>query len=362
SLPTDSSKLCAYALNKTMERELVKKSRLFDAYEGVIHYLRSKDEIDDVVVKVLLDARKVTTDVVEDKDPEKLRRPERAKLPEMIKLVASFQQRFAKNACLDDAYRSLVSEIRKVGDVSDTQLEGLLVEAHNRRAIDNSTYLTLERARANDIGTSSLSLRSYFQKLKSLRSNKPLRDATERSDFVTEKARKTQVSRRIRLMEQYTDLQIMLMADVVKRLRTRLEAKKVTIMIYEEEEEVETITLEPMERFRLAIKLLRKEMALLATNTYFNGRTPDYFDLITASYETSLIPASELKELGGLQEIWNPTKTFWQKAEVWVRTFSSVATIAIPQPWGFIPALVLVVIEATVGKGSDNQQDDTVLF
>jgi hypothetical protein len=136
----------------------------------------------------------------------------------------------------------------------------------------------------------------------------------------------------------------------------------VTIQIEEDNEEVEVITLEPMERFRLAIKLLRKEMALLSLNTYFNGRSPDYMDLITASYETSLIPASELKELGGLQEIWNPTKTFWEKASVWIRTFSSVATIALPQPYGFIPALVLVVIEATVGKGSDNQPDDTVLF
>lgn len=357
------AKLCAYDMNKNMEEELLKKSRRFDAYEGVLHYIRSQNEIDDVALKILLDARKVMTTTVEPKDEREIKRPLRAKLPEMIKTVGTFHEKFLKNACFDEAYKNLVAEIRKSGEASESQLEGLFVEAYTKKAINAQTWLMLERARVNEVSTNLLSLRSYYQKVKSLRLHKPLRDANEKSDFVTDKAPKTKVSRRIKLMEQYSDLQIMLMAEVVKRLRTRLEAKKVTIQIEgDSEEDVEIITLEPMERFRLAIKLLRKEMALLSLNTYFNGRTPDYMDLITASYETSLIPAVELKELGGLQEIWNPSKTFWEKASVWIRTFSSIATVAIPAPYGFIPSLVLVVIEATVGKGSDNQPDPTVLF
>lgn len=358
----EASKVCAYDINKNMEEALLKKSRRFDAYEGVLHYLRSQDQLDDVALKILLDARKVMTTTIEPKNEQEISKPDRAKIAEMVKSVGTFREKFLKNACLDDAYRNLVAEIRKTGEASDAQLEGLFVEAFKKKAINSQTWLLLERARTNEIGNSALTLRSYHQKVKSLRLHKPLRDATERSDFVTDKVSKMKVSRRIKLMENYTDLQIMLMADVVKRLRTRLEAKKVTIQIEGENEDIEIITLEPMERFRLAIKLLRKEMALLSLNTYFNGRSPDYMDLITAAYETSLIPAVELKELGGLQEIWNPTKTFWEKASVWIRTFSSVATVAIPAPYGFIPSLVLVVIEATVGKGSDNQPDETVLF
>ncbi len=359
----ESSKLCAYDLNKKMEDAFIKKSRRFDAYEGALLYLRSKDELDDVALKILFDARKVMNTTINlPKAEENLRRPNREKLPEMIKSVGTFREKFLKNACLDEAYRNLITEIRKTGEASDAELEGLFVDAAKKKIINGQTYLLLERARVNEIGNTLLTLRSYHQKLKSLRLHKPLRDASERSDFVTDKVSKAKVSRRIRLMETYTDLQIMLMAEVVKRLRSRLEAKKVTIQIEGENEEIEIITLEPMERFRLAIKLLRKEMKLLSLNTYFNGRSPDYMDIITASYETSLIPAVELNELGGLQEIWNPAKTFWEKASVWVRTFSSVATIAIPPPYGFIPALVLVVIEATVGKGSDTQPDETVLF
>ncbi len=360
----EGSKLCAFDVNKSMSDALLKKSRRFDAYEGVLLYLRSKDQFDDVVVKILLDARKVSTTTIDlPKSEDQLRKPsDKVKLAEMVKTVGTFKERFLKNACYDDAYRNLLGEIRKVGDVTDVELEGLFVEAAKKKVINTETYLLLERARLNEISTNGLTLKSYYQKMTSLRLHKPLRDATERSDFITEKALKTKVSHRIQLYANYSDLQIMLMADVVKRLRTRLEAKKVTISIFGEDEEVEIITLEPMERFRLAIKLLRKDMALLATNTYFNGRTPGYMDLISASYETSLIPATELKELGGLEEIWNPAKTFWEKASVWIRTFSSVATVAIPAPYGFIPALVLVVIEATVGKGADTQPDNTVLF
>ena len=116
--------------------------------------------------------------------------------------------------------------------------------------------------------------------------------------------------------------------------------------------------LEPMERFRFAIKVLRKEMSLLAINSFFSGRSPDYIDLMTASFELGIIPASELEVVAGLEDIWNPKKTFWDKAGVWVRTFSTVATIAIPAPYGFIPALAIVAIEATVGKKKDTTKTD----
>ncbi|MES2527090.1 MAG: hypothetical protein V4598_08375 [Bdellovibrionota bacterium] len=358
----EASKVCAYDINKSMSDAFIKKSPRFDSYEGALIFLRHWNHLDDVSLKILLDARKVSTLSIDAKDPQQLRKPDAKKIADMLKVVASFKEKFLKNGCYDEAYRNMVGEIRKVGDASEAELEGLYVEASKKKMITADVYNMLERARAGEVTANFLTLKTYSQKMKSLRLHKPLRDATERSDFVTQKVNKMKVSHRVKLMEQYSDLQIMMMADVVKRLRTRLEAKKVTITIFGEEEDVEVITLEPMERFRLAIKLLRKEMKLLSLNTYFNGRTPDYMDLITASYETSLIPAVELKELGGLQEIWNPTKTFWEKASVWIRTFSSVATIAIPAPYGFIPALVLVVIEATVGKGADTQPDDTVLF
>jgi hypothetical protein len=46
-----------------------------------------------------------------------------------------------------------------------------------------------------------------------------------------------------------------------------------------------------------------------------------------------------------------------------VKAFASVATIAIPPPYGFIPALVVVIIEATANKSKDpNTNDPTSMF
>jgi hypothetical protein len=105
-------------------------------------------------------------------------------------------------------------------------------------------------------------------------------------------------------------------------------------------------------------------MALLSLNTYFSGRSPDYMDLMTSAYEVGFIPAVELETVAGLQDIWNPKKTFWEKADIWIRTFSAVASVALPPPYGFIPALAVVIIEMTTGKDKNNtnSEDPTVLF
>lgn len=362
----NDSNICSYDLNRLMNQQFSARRNGFREFEGAIHYLRAQNEIDDVVVKILVDAHKTATLKLDlPKDRRDLRIPrDRKAVDEMVKVIGSFDSRFEKNSCFDDAYRSLYSELRKTDKYMDSRdLEALLVEAYERKLINSGTYVALERARENELESTWITLKTYHQKKKSLRANKPLRDPLEKSEFVTDRYPKMNVSRRMRLMENYTDLQIMLMAEVVKKLRMRVEADRAEILIYRKDELQDQIVLEPMERFRLAVKLLRKEMALLGLNHYFNGRVPDYMDLITASYEVSAIPATELSELGSLEEIWNPKKTFWQKAQSWVRGVGSLGTILLPPPFGFIPSLAIVVIEMTTKKEDNNNgEDPTSLF
>lgn len=362
---TEKSKLCSYDINKSLLAKLKAINPKFKEMEGAIYHLRTENEIDDTVTKILLDAHKVvSTDPLLPKDPEKLFLPKKDKVLELLPIITSFESKYLKNTCFDEAFRKMYSELNKIDkSLKSSHVEALLVKAYEDKSINLETYLSLEKARLNELEMSSLTLKAYYQKISNLRVQYPLRDSTEQSNFVTQKVDKMKLSRRQRLLESYSDLQIILMGNVIKKLRGRLDSPKVEILIYDREQGIETVTLEPMERFRLAIKLLRKEMSLLSLNTYFNGRTPDYMDLMTAAYEVGIIPASELDELAGLQDIWNPKKTFWEKARVWVTTFSSVATIVIPPPYGFIPALAIVVIEATAGKKSDpNAEDPTSLF
>lgn len=360
---TEAGKVCSYDVNKSIFQKLKLINPKFNELQGAIIYLRTQNEIDDVAAKILLEANKtVSTTVYLPKRQEDLFYPDQKTIDASLKAMAGLDKKLATN-CFDEAYRTLYGDILKFNkQLSNSNIEAIFVAAYEKKVISYETYLAIEKGRINELHNSQLTLKSYVRKIRSLRIQYPLRDSEEKSDFVTDKIDKVKVSRRQRLLESYTDLQIMLMANVIKKLRTRVESPRAEILIYDRDQGVETIALEPMERFRLAIKLLRKEMSLLALNTYFAGRSPDYMDLMTAAYETGIIPASELEEVAGLEDIWNPKKTFWEKAQVWVRTLSSVATIALPPPYGFIPALAVVVIEMTAGKKDNKTEDPTVLF
>ena len=360
----DPKKLCAYDLNKEIKTSLASRSIKIDL-KGFIYIVRQENEIDDVVAKILLSAHKVkSTPLFEKGEQDTIHPWDNEKNKKNLELIASFDKRFSKDTCFDEAYRSFYAELLKQDKkLKSYQLEALNLKALQDKRITDEVYLALEQARLNDLEQGSLSLASYQQKIKTLRIQYPLRDVTEKSDFTSVKVKKMKSSRRQKLFESYTDMQIILMGNVIKRLRARLEYDAVEISGYRDGVIQETIPLDPMERFRFAIKALRKEMSLLSLNTFFNGRAPDYMDLMVASYEIGIIPASELHTVASLEEVWNPKKTFWDKAGIWIKTFSSVATIVIPPPYGFIPALVIVIIEATVPKSKDpNTNDPSVLF
>lgn len=360
----NENKICAFDITQDFEERLKKLNYKFNEIPGALHYLRSQNELDDVSLKILLNAHEVS-----NKNPYPSRGedfhetyrylPRGKKLDEMLEVIASFESKYLSRNCYDDAYRLFYGELTKIESLHSRELEALYLEAYERGIIDLEIWKDLERARSSDVERNAISLKDYYKKVKSLRTQYPLRDPEERSRFATREANKN--SRRQHLLENYTDLQIIMMGNVIKKLRSRLEADKIEILVYDREQVQEVIPLEPMERFRFAIKLLRKEMSLLSINTYFAGRSPSYVDLMTAAYETGIIPAVELEDIAGLEDIWNPKKTFWDKAGIWVRTFSSVATVVIPPPYGFIPALALVVIEATT-QNDTNNNNDTSLF
>lgn len=358
----EEGKVCAYKINRNFESKLKALYPKFKEYEGALYHLRSLDQLDDVSLNILLKAHAVeVTDLYLPKYEDELWLPTNKNTVNKIVELISYSEEKLSDSCLDEVYKNLYAEMLKVDKkLKDFHIEALLVEAFTQKKIRLNTYLWLEKARVNELEQYGMDLNIYVRKIKSLRSNFPLKNPEERSDFVTEKFNK-KFSRRMHLLENYTDLQIMLMGNVIKKLRTRLESPKIEILVYEREDVGEVITLEPMERFRFALKILRKEMKMLSINTYFKGVSPDYIDLMTSAYETGIIHADEIQELSNLEDIWNPKKTFWEKAKFWVQSFGAVATVLIPPPYGFIPSLAIVVIEATTKK-KDNANDDLGLF
>jgi hypothetical protein len=356
---TDAGKLCSYSLNEELQATFPDAD-----LEGLILTLRHQDLLDDVSTGILLKANTVKSTDIEEIRETVFSYQDSKVNREILEIIEKSAKNSFKRLCFDEAYLSLYQEIlEKKKKVSYGELGAFYRKAHEEGKISNDFYIGLEQARENELEKGGLTLYSYYQKIKTLRLQYPLRDRSEKSEFVTEKVEKNHLTHRQKLFESYSDIQIILMGNIIKKLRERLESPKVEILIYNDTTISETIELEPMERFRFAIKLLRKEMSLLTLNTYFAGKTPDYLDLVTASYEIGIIPASELDEVSKLQEIWSPKKTFWDKANIWIRTFSSAASIIIPPPYGFIPVLVVVIIEATTGQNKDDgAEDPSVLF
>ena len=355
-----SSRLCVYDINQKIRSDLLKLNRRFDNFKGVVYFLREQNEIDDVAAGILLRAHKVATTSVSEKPEDQLssiglstdakRKIDPKQMSEAVakfnaKVLTAISAFDKKTECFDQAFMSLLSDIKKDDKNFDSKnLESYLHQAKHKNLISEAQFVKLEQGVLNELENGSLSLKEYAQKLKVLRSQFPLRDKSERSNFVATKANKVKMSYRQRLFENYNEIQIALMADMIRQLRRRLESTAMEIVIHNKDLTTESIPLEPMERFRFSIKKLRTEMTKLTLNSQFSGRSPDYMDLIAASYEVSFIAGSELEQLAGLEDIWNPKKTFWDKAQVWLRTFSSVASVVIPPPYGFIPTLVLLFV------------------
>lgn len=350
---TEEKSLCAYDLNSEFKESIKAQARKNINYEAVIYYLRERQVIDDVVVKILLEADEVSTKRINFDEDAPVSSEITPTEKEMINLISSFEKKFQKDTCLDDAYKRFYSETKTINkELKDSELKALIRKAYLDKRISEANYLLIERARVGKINASPLSLKGYYSKLKSLRRSFPV-GRMEKSNFVTNKIKKHSMSRRQKLLQNYSDIQIMLMGDVIRKLRKRLDTPKIEVLIYERDASAnpEVLEMSPMGRVRFLVnQVLQKDMEDLKLSSYFNGFQPEYLDLITASYEIGLVAGSEVDAIAELEELWNPKKTFWDKAGKWIQTFASVASIVIPPPYGFLPALGLVVIQATIGN------------
>lgn len=348
---------CAFDVVKSIQTQQLK----FPSYRGqselFLKTLRYHRIIDDVLLRISLRAlsvQKLVSSSLRD-DFEMPSDYERSPYAAFV----SYSNKRSRGKCLHDNFRELVSSYRSQNkDVTPKQVISWARAANREGFITDKALAELKAAGEQKIDTWEITLVEYVQKKQFLRTQFPLIRGSEEADFVANKAGKSKTSHRIRLFDQYSSIQISLMGDVVRKLRMRLDSPRIEISVYEDSDEVvEVITLDPMERFRFAIRVLRKEMKLLGTNSYFNGRQPSYTDLMAAGYEMGIVTAQELDEVAGLESIWNPKKTFLQKVSEWVRMFGGVLSIVVPQPFGFVPSLAMIGMQAITQENTDDTTD-----
>jgi hypothetical protein len=334
--------------------------------KGYLLPLRDNDLVDDVAYGILKQASDLKSFRKRPKKGnrlfDKLTEEEKKKA---LRAFTGFSKKLERGSCYTQEYKALYNELKSADKKLKRRKFKILIDfALSSKAITEDDYKKIEIARRSKVQEWRMGLADYLKKKLQIRNQYPINDTGIRSNFVAQKVKKQKISQRIKLYQSYDYIQIALMGDIINKLRRRLESNKIEIIVHFDDDgelvEEEVIELDPMERFRFSIKLLRKEMHELSINTFFEGRQPSYSDLIVAAYELGMVPAEEVDEVASFEEIWNPKKTFWEKAQFWVTSVLSVGAVLVPPPYGFIPTLALVAIQASTQSKKEPEYDHSL--
>ncbi len=247
--------------------------------------------------------------------------------------------------CLTDQYIMLRSSVQ-----NPQHIPQVLSLAYHNELISAAMFNRLSKMHMAGFANQPLSLKSYLSRKADLRTQRPLQDL-QGSQFANEE------NRRLHFYNRFNTIQIIHMAEIVKTLRHRINGiiGLELHVKYEDENDNEVIGLTDMEIFRFCLRQMRKDKNELKNNFNFQATTFEYQDLIMAALETGDIAASEVDALYQLEEIWAPNQTFFQRASSWIRIANTVSVIVLPPPFGFIPTLALIAIEAI--HGGENQAE-----
>ncbi|MDO9184350.1 MAG: hypothetical protein Q7U04_18185 [Bacteriovorax sp.] len=259
--------------------------------------------------------------------------------------------------CLEDVYRNLVSKLFIGSPKFVKNLKHLNRSALKNNVISKSMFQSLEYLRMNKVHEWPLTLSDYKNRLENISIKFPFR-LKESADLVTNVKFNEKKSLRQSVYEKYDSNQVLILANIVKDLKKRLDSKDITITINYVDQESEVINLSAMEKFRFILKLLRKELAIINNSSMFAGAPATYMDIITASYEVGYISANEITMLASLQDIWNPTKTTKEKVMFWTKNFGSVASAFLPPPFGFVAVMAIMLIDQRNSEAPVNRDSD----
>jgi len=282
-------------------------------------------------------------------------------IPSAKEKIILLAEKIKRGACPEDVFRSFARAVKDDGVAKNHQLKRIFLVAKSSKIIDSRMHKYLNALRIAKVQTWSLTLKTYLKKLKSVRKQKPLA-TPEYSDFITKKFKDQKGPSRKYIYAHYNMEQILLLGNLLLKMKKRLNARSIVIQITYPEGEIEDIPLNGMQPFRFCLRLLRKEMAELRQHKLFNNVSINYMAILAAAYESGFVPAKDLEELANLEELWNPQRSKWEKATFWAGRFRNVSALLLPAPYGLIPIMAMMVIESTRAKSIPGENQDFNLF
>lgn len=325
--------------------------------EEAILALRVNDHLDDVSAGLLIKASKINSNLTHPIARNELSNEEETKALEVYKKEISKLN--LKTACIEEAYRSVVSELLSSSLKFKKNLKHINKIAFEHDIIDAQTFKNFELMRTNKVHEWPVTLATYASNMDALAKLFPERKK-EGSEVVTKNGKwwKNKSSLRQHLHERFNSTQIVLLANIVRDMKKRLDSKNISVHIDYELGQKEIIDFSPMEKFRFILKLLRKELAIINNGSLLSGYQASYIDIIAAAYEVGYITSNEIQQLAALEEIWNPKLTPKEKAMFWVKTFGGIASVFLPPPFGFVSVLAIMLIDQQVKDAPVDRDSD----
>lgn len=270
----------------------------------------------------------------------------------------------------------------------DSHLRKLTKKAYDDKVIDLETFNKLEFLRTRStVNTRNYWLDEYFKiifnaknKMRPIKETYVVKNIEDENDYTSERIKRfSSITRRKLLYKKYDETQIILLAQVIQKASRRMGAdpdvsaspprivQEFSLLTENGEREtyVEELTLDPQSQYNLARRLLRKDMTDLQMMDVFIGKKITHEDLVMAAFETGYITIEDLEYVVKYDDLWNPTKSNFEKIVGFVGTVAGFSTIFLPPPWNITVSIALGVIEGLVlsieKNGAKNDNPSTFI-
>ncbi len=346
------------------------KYGLIDRFEEVtsfINYLRSSDLIDDLLFRLMRNSL-ATLNEIERRTGHKVPiRPINlyTRLNGGINLREFFDPMNKipddQKTCTIDTYFSMTNKLSfKNKEDRDLELYKLHYRGVREKIIDLKTFNKLEALRKTNVLDWPLYFKQYtdiIHNAKDKLTKKP--ETKSETHFPVEYvSRRERVTQRGRLFQNFSSTQVMMLAQIIQRTAQRMDAKQASLQWDYNDPigEREIYVLSPMEQYRVALKMLRKDMAEIMRSEAFKNTSLDYDHLIAAAYETGIVKSDDLEYVLKFEDFWNPKTPKWQAYARFAFSLAGTATFYFPPPWNVLGALGLIFTQTKVLNG--NQRPD----
>jgi hypothetical protein len=355
---------CEIGLVKQLQSDAKKNEVIVDSSETLtlLSYLRQQELIDDVLYKLMRDSARVHSDFALKSD-ERPARPfnvytrQNADV-DVEKMYAPLKQwPDDVKVCTLNTYFDVVNTITfKSAKDRDSQMSKLNYIAYVNGVIDLPKYNKLMALQENGVYDWPIYLKRYADIINNAKDKLTKTPETKSThNFTVEYvSKRDKLTQRGNLYRTYNSTQVMMLAQIIEKTAKRMDARNVSINWQYTDDpngEREIYVLSPMEQYRAAIKMLRKDMAEVMRSEAFRGTGLEYDHLIAAAYEAGFIKSNELEQVLKFEDFWNPKTPKWKAYANFAFSLAGTATFYLPPPWNIIGAIGLVLTQTKLVNG-----------